>query len=540
MTQMTERGPSLSPERHRLVVPALGLLRGVLAAGLGLGSLTVLVTVLWISSPEPGSGPGEALHVAAALWLLGHGAEVIRTDTLTGTPAPVGLVPLLLTTAPFWLVHRTARDVMEPDDDGPVPSSGRAFTLVTGGYLMVGAAVALYARSGSMAPAPLSLLIPCAVVAAAAGTGVWSAAGRPIGPPPSWAPVRMHEALARTRFRARLDTALRSAGAGVAVLLGGGALLVAVSLVVHADAAQTSFRHLSGDWAGRISVLLLALVLVPNAAVWAASYGLGPGFALGTGATVTPLAFTGRPALPDFPLLAAVPAEGPGTALHWAAVAVPVAAGATVGWFTVRRAAPVFGERDDAWSAGETALTVALGALGCGAGAAVLATAAGGPLGTHALAEFGPRGWLTGAAAVAWTLLIGVPCALSLRAWRLRQRGGDEEGQDGTETPALFDASQMVEPADAPSPAAADGGEPPEARGRRRRWWPWGGNRGNASTPQTATEETPAPDTTAPVPGKGEADADLTSYDFLPTGPWQERTARPEEAGPSHPDDAGS
>ncbi|NED14400.1 DUF6350 family protein, partial [Streptomyces sp. SID9124] len=66
-------------------------------------------------------------------------------------------------------------------------------------------------------------------------------------------------------------------------------------------------------------VLLLALGLVPNAAMWGAAYGLGPGFALGTASTVTPLAFTGSPALPDFPLLAAMPAHGPGSPLNWAA-----------------------------------------------------------------------------------------------------------------------------------------------------------------------------------------------------------------------------
>ncbi|OSC62313.1 hypothetical protein B5181_24950, partial [Streptomyces sp. 4F] len=82
---------------------AAGLLGGAVAAGLGLASCAVLVTVLWFSSPYPDNGPGATLHVAAALWVLAHGAELVRVDTLSGTPAPVGVTPLLLLLLPGWL-----------------------------------------------------------------------------------------------------------------------------------------------------------------------------------------------------------------------------------------------------------------------------------------------------------------------------------------------------------------------------------------------------------------------------------------------------
>lgn len=88
---------------------------------------------------------------------------------------------------------------------------------------------------------------------------------------------------------------MRSATAGTAALLGGGVFLVLCSLLWHADAAQETFLQLAAAWSGRIAVLLLSVALLPNAAVWGASYALGPGFALGTSATVTPLAVTGSP-----------------------------------------------------------------------------------------------------------------------------------------------------------------------------------------------------------------------------------------------------
>lgn len=528
MTQMTERTLSLSAEQGRSAVLVSAFLRGMLAGGLGLGSLAVLVMMVWISSPASDSGPGGALHAAAGIWLLAHGAELVRTDTLSGAPAPVGVIPLLLTAVLMWLVHRAARDVMESDGEGRTPpSAGSVFCLVTGGYLLVAAVVAFYAKSGSMVARPASLLFPLVpAVAGAAGAGVWTAAGRPIAPP-SWAPVRLHEAVARTRFPGRAEAVLRAAAAGTAVLLGGGALLVAASLVWHAEQVQASFLGLSGDWAGRSAVLLLAMALVPNAAVWGAAYGLGPGFALGTASTVTPLAFTGRPALPDFPLLAAVPAHGPGTVLNWAAVAVPVAAGVAIARFTGRD-----GEACSPW---ETGLTAAFAAVGCGVGTAVLTAAAGGPMGTGALAEFGPVWWLTGVAAPAWTALIGVPGALLLRAWRLRQHGSG--GSGGGEVGSVLDFL-----------AYADVSE------RRRsgpRWWRRRGGEdaaeasGSGAGTGTGTESgtptgspagvgsvsvsTPSsPATSAPVLGAASwyhEDAGAVPYDFLPTDPWHERTA---------------
>ncbi|MFE7358637.1 DUF6350 family protein [Streptomyces sp. NPDC057543] len=540
----------MSAEQSPSAVLTFTFLRGVLAAGLGLGALTVLVMVLWISSPATDDGLGGVLHTAAGLWLLAHGAELIRTDTLGGARAPVGLVPLLLTVAPVWLLHRAARDALEPDEGRPAPSAVAAFALVVGGYLLVGATVALYVRGGSLTVNAPSLFFPAAiVVAGAAAAGVWTASGRPIGPPPSWAPVRLREELARSGFRKRADTVCRSAAAGVAVLLGGGALLVAVGLVWHAPAAQQSFVQLSGDWAGRVSVVLLALVLVPDAAVWGAAYGLGPGFALGTASTVTPLAFSGRPALPVFPLLAAVPEQGPGTAPNWAAAAVPVVAGVAVAWFTVRRAAPAQAGRDEAWSLRETALTAGMGALGCGVGTAVLAAAAGGPLGTRALVAFGPVWWLTGAAALAWTALLGVPGALLVRAWRLR---GGERGRWWRRVPAQEATDEAAEGATtdaaqgAPDEAAAGAsvaqapaevpGQAPQRTDGSRRWWTRSGRReaGEKAEPVSTPGTLPTPGGRLAAAGGGKGE-DSESYDFLPTDPWYERTTvrPPEEAGPS-------
>ncbi|MGX1672214.1 cell division protein PerM [Streptomyces sp. NPDC055400] len=444
---MTDRGLSLplllSRVRDRSPGPAACLLGGVVAAGLGLGSSAVLVMVLWISSPYPDSGPGGALHAAAALWLLAHGAEVIRTDTLSGTPAPIGVTPLLLLVIPVWLLHRAARDAVEGADDGDAPRTAwrTAWCGVVIGYLLVGGGAAFYASRGELRPSWPSVTAHLTVVAvAAAGAGVWTAHGRP--PIPLPAPLRHRlgavqgggrEVFVRRRL---LPVAARAAAAGALVLVAGGALIVAASTVWHAEAVRHSFGQLTDVWSGRAAVLLLAAALVPNAAVWGAAYALGPGFALGGGSVAGPLGVSSGPLLPAFPLLAAVPEPGPGSTLNWSAGAVPVVAGLTVAWFVAGAAAPRHGERDEAWSRWRTAMAAGLAAVLCGLAFAGLAMASGGPMGVAGLAEFGPVGWLTGLAAAGWTALVGVPVTVGLRAWRVRvprdeRVGGTSGGRAG-------------------------------------------------------------------------------------------------------------
>ncbi|MET9348206.1 cell division protein PerM [Streptomyces termitum] len=393
MTHLTEHS---LVRRGTSAAFATACVRGGIAAGLGAGALAVLVVVAWISSPFPDGDAGGALHLAAGLWLLAHGVDLVRTDALGGVPAPLGLAPLLLAGPPLWLVFRAVRGTLAPaDETRPRPSPAGALGAVSGGYLLVAAVIVVYSESGPF-PADLvtaGLWLPGAVLGAA-GAGVWASLGRPL-------PGREEAA-----------AALYGAASGLVALLGGGAVLAGTALVWRAGAARAAFDGIAGEWSGRVALGLLLLALLPNAAVWAAAYGLGPGFALGTGVLATPLGLAGDPALPPFPLLAAVPPEGRGGWPQWAALAVPLLAAVLLG--------RAVGRETGTGPARGTALA-ALGAAGAYAlGVAVLAGAAAGPLGSGRLRAFGPVWWQAGGAAAGWALLLGLPTALAVRAWGRR------------------------------------------------------------------------------------------------------------------------
>ncbi|MBC3981443.1 hypothetical protein H8N01_02370, partial [Streptomyces sp. AC536] len=223
--------------------PAAGqaLLSGAVAAGLGLGALAVVVLLLWITSPFPDGSPDGTLRVAAGLWLLAHGAELVRTHTVTGGQTTMGLTPLLLTALPCWLLYRAGRHAVEeaeavaeaagarsgrrPGRWESVPLTGPAeraassdadagadghreaapparptacpsllgsdradhpgraarsvIGLVVGGYLLVGVAALVYADSGALPVEPGGALLRMAALALVAVTaGAWLASGR--------------------------------------------------------------------------------------------------------------------------------------------------------------------------------------------------------------------------------------------------------------------------------------------------------------------------------------------------------------------------
>lgn len=473
--------------RHRLRTFAATTLSGALAAGLGLGALAVVVLFLWITSPYPDSGPNGALHVAAGLWLLGHGADLVRTDAGGAVPAPVGLTPLLLTALPVWLLNRSGAhaveradageggDAGEGDDGGhastsapgkrsserssgtgtpPVSEPTAVLGLVTG-YCAVAVAVVVYTADGAIRTRPDAALAVVPLIALlAAGSGVWPRRGRPGDPSgpgklssqpqsrPSRAdprPSQPESGSARPAPRPsrsagflpdRLRTALPRGGGAVALR----AAAVGAVTLVAGGALITTAALVRNAPAAHDSFMGLTEAASGRFAVLLLCGALLPNAAVwGAAYALTPgfALGTGTVVAPAGARYAALPDFPLFAALPDAGAGGPLGraallvpvVAAVATASTVVRGARRTGH-GEGWTPAGTAGVAAAAAFGAGVLMAALAALASGPVGSGRLAEFGP-GWVaTGAATLCWTAVIAVPGALAARWWRVRDRSG--------------------------------------------------------------------------------------------------------------------
>jgi hypothetical protein len=175
----------------------------------------------------------------------------------------------------------------------------------------------------------------------------------------------------------------------LAVHLGAGAALVAVMLVAGNGRVLALHRALDPGLAGGAVLTIGEILLIPNLVLWAGAVLAGPGFAIGTGTSVSLSSVTLGP-LPAVPVLAALPAAGPWPWTALLLLAVPVSAGVLAGVLVVRARHP----RD--------LVGQVVQALGSGGSAGVvmvlLIWLSGGPAGPGRLAGVGPSALLVGAA----------------------------------------------------------------------------------------------------------------------------------------------
>jgi hypothetical protein len=341
----------------------------------------------------PGTDISQVLRVGLAAWLLSHGVE-LRVGT-----GVFGVAPLAFTMIAAWRVARagvhTTRAI-----GGRRRGSPRLVLTAAGAvgiaYGLLGAGAAVLASMPGLDVPAMGAGLTLAVfgfVAALAGASVEAGA---------------HARLARRTPMAIRDAA-RTGVVAALLVLGAGAAAAGTALALSGGAASKVLAAYHAGVAGQAGLTLVCVVYGPNLAVWAASYLVGPGFALGTG-TVVSAARVSLGTVPALPVLAAVPAR-PATGWAGLLLVVPVAAGMAAGWLLTRRRlrGGGAGRGGSARPAAEAEagvgwLSLLTGALLAGPVAgvalAVAAWASAGSLGGGHLAEVGPRPWpLAGVAA---------------------------------------------------------------------------------------------------------------------------------------------
>jgi hypothetical protein len=235
--------------------------------------------------------------------------------------------------------------------------------VTVGAYLIPVLVVALRLGEPWHVPGRWAAVIAVLVIAALWGSSRGLGAGR-------------NEPAARTRMMSRAILA-----AQLAMLVAGAAVLL-TGLWMHLKRVEALHEALQPGVAGGVALLLLQLAFAPNALVWAASYAVGSGFALGSGSVVAP-AGTQLGIVPDIPLLGALPSAGPGDLWQLCWLAAGAVAGAIACWVAL---APRSDARFD-----QASLTGGICGVLAGATFAGLAWAASGDIGTLRLTDLGPR-----------------------------------------------------------------------------------------------------------------------------------------------------
>jgi hypothetical protein len=302
----------------------------------------------------------------------------------------VGLLPLGLVLLPAALIERAGRWMTHEGHVTSLLDIGPAAVSIALPYALFTGAVAVASGTSVAVPslwqaAMMGFLI--ALLASAFG------AARALAP---WRKLAV-------RVPPRPRSVLLGALAALAVLTACGAVLGALSLMLHISAYKQAVAALNPGIFGSVLLLLASLCYLPNSVIWAVAYMLGPGFSFGIGTAVSPSG-SALGALPAFPMLAALPVGSTAAFPAWLGFFVlvtPYLAGALAGLMTVRIAPTPSLEAAPLWGL----VTGTLTALVIG----FAAKFSGGPLGAGRLASVGPAGGEVGLVAV---LEVGVTAAL--------------------------------------------------------------------------------------------------------------------------------
>ncbi len=395
-------GSAALDPRHRRPLVLVACLGGLTAAGTTLLVLCALGVIGWFVTDAGIHGaPRDGLRVAGLGWLAAHGSGVhVRGTAIT-------LVPLGITAICAWVTWRVgyrvgdsisghgpdAQDITNGERDLTVPMAAALFTSA---YVVVVAITGALAATDATAPS-----VPAAITGAAllslcfGGVGIAVGSGRAA----IWA------ASVPKMLRVSLAGARRITVAYLMVCFA----VLAGSLILNFSAAATIASRIQADPGDTALFVLATLFVLPNAVIFAGSYLLGPGFALGAQTVVSPALVVLGP-LPLFPLLAAVPSPGAGSWSTRVLVVLPVLVAAWAVAQNHRRYPTAV------WLDGIVRGVVS-GVI-AGIAFAVLASIAGGAIGpgrmrhvspfvfdvlVHAIAYFGIGGLLAGLAMTWWT-----------------------------------------------------------------------------------------------------------------------------------------
>jgi hypothetical protein len=405
---------------NRPLTTLFAALEALLVVGIGIGIPLVPLTILWAFQYGLQIDWIVFWRSAADIWLLGSGVDVTMTlnpviaSSLgfpgAGTPFILTIAPLGFGLLTILLAARAGRRIGEI----PHNSLGVLASIATFGVLSLG--VTLSTLTASARPSLWQgALLPTLVFALGLGIGVSLGGQRSVAARGS-APVRsLLDRLSdgRPRARAVATAALTGGAAAASTVIAVSALLVAVLLLLSYARIISLYESVHAAVLGGIAITVGQLAFLPNLVIWAASWLVGPGFAIGTGSAVSPLGTSLGP-IPAVPILGALPSGE----LAWGflGLLVPILAGFLAAVIIRPRLFAKFDARPHPGVA--IGAGVLIGVVG-GVALGLLAWTSAGSAGPGRLVDVGPSPLLVGAFAA---LEIGLAAVIGLFVGRPARR----------------------------------------------------------------------------------------------------------------------
>ena len=422
----------------RTTVALLAALEALIVAAIGLGICLVPITILWASQYHLGADFGVVWRSSADIWLVGHGVNLtiaLDPQTVAQLGLPAAAVPFQVTIALLGFAAltaglgvRTGMRAAETDQR----LVGAVSALAT--FAVISTLVVMSSGSAMAQPSVWQgIVLPPFVYAVGIAAGFGFAALRGPGeagaggPSPDGAEsttatstrssggaapavLSALRSPARTlelpeQLGAGVMAAVRAGTAATAIVIGVAALILALLIFGNYGTIISLYEQLQTGIAGGAALTVGQLAVLPNVVVWIASWLVGPGFAIGTGSSVSPLGTELGP-LPGLPVFGVIPPGG--YAFGLVGVIVPLLAGFL--------AAVLLRSRVDAGGSGLSGLRARiLTAVGVGVVAGIqlglLAWWSSGALGPGRLHDVGPNPWLVGAIA---TVEVAVAAVIGL------------------------------------------------------------------------------------------------------------------------------
>ena len=316
---------------NRSLTSLFAAFEALLVVAIGIGIPLAPLTVLW--GVQYGFGPNwwAFWRASADIWMLGHGADLIVTlDAATAAglglagaeaPFPLTLAPLGFALLTLLLGMRAGRRIAQTDH----PLIAELVAVAVFAALAFGVAA-----SGHDPLATASLLqgtlLPTLVFTL--GILIGTLRARVVA---TNAPLRMLKTWIadwNPAIRQTVASAARGGASATAAIIAVASVAVAVLIVASYAQVFTLYEGLHAGALGGLALTIAQIAVLPNVVLGAASWLIGPGFAIGVGSSVSPLGTALGP-IPAIPLFGALPAGD--FAFSFVGLLVPVLAGFLAG-----------------------------------------------------------------------------------------------------------------------------------------------------------------------------------------------------------------